>query len=509
MTHRPNKEHELDVVVAKNAGLSFSGTIAIMFFKLASSVIVTRTLGAQLYGIYVLAVAILSFCEIIALFGLENTVVRFVSQFKALGDAPRLRGIIFGVAGLVLLLSPAVYTGLFVLSPYLSETFFSKPVLIPVLKIIAISLPFSCISRLTLAALQGIKLIKYKVYVQQFILPITRIFLFTSTVLLGYGLKGLAYSYLLAEFVGAVFSIYYLFRNIPEVTCFKPIVVEIRKIIYFTVPLFFSTFLNRVMERADILIMGYFLPANMLGIYGIAKRFTPFIILPLYAFNNIFAPIISDLYTKKNMSELKIQFKRVTRWIFITSLPIFTLLIFYSQTILSIFGPDFVVGYQAMIILCIGQVINAASGSVGFMLIMTGRPLVDTLNSSFLCIINVLLNFLLIPIYGIVGAAFAGALSNAVVQLLRLAEVWYYLRVHPYRADFLKPILSSLVTVFMLKLIHHYTIGEIRIMMLPFLFMFFLLSYTGFLWLMKLSPEDQVILVALKNKMLNLKSSKL
>lgn len=503
----PSKnENGIEVVVAKNASLSFIGTIVSIFFKLAASIIVTRSLGAQIFGIYVLALAILSFGEVIALFGLENTLVKFVSQFKALQDAPRLRGAIYGTVGLSLLISFAVSSGLFVSIPYLAEQVFKKPTLIPVLKVIAFSLPFTALHRLLLASLQGVKLVKYKVFVTRFILPFFRISFIISAVLLGYGLKGLAYSYLMVQIIGAIFSAYFLLKNIPEVTCFKPIKWELKKIIGFTIPLFFSTLFNRLMQRADVLIVGYFLPAKMLGIYGIARRFTPFIVLPLEAFNNIFAPIISDLFTKQKMMELEHQFKTVARWIFISSLPVFTLLIFYSETLLSIFGRDFVVGYRAMIILCIGQIINAASGSVGFMLMMTGRPLANTFNSGFLCVTNILLSLYLTPRYGIIGAAFASALSIAGVQLLRLVEVWYFLKIHPYRSDFLKPIFSTLASVLMLKSIHYYGMNEIRIVMLPFLFTLYLLSYTGFLWLMKFSPEDHIVLNEMKAKLLKIKN---
>ena len=506
MPDHSNNKDSVELIVAKNAGLSFTGTIFSISFKLAASIIVTRALGAQIFGIYVLALAILSFGEIIALFGLENTLVKFVSQFKALQDAPRLRGAIYGTVGLSLIISFAVSGTLFVSIPYLAEQVFKKPSLIPVLNVITFSLPFTALNRLLLASLQGAQLVKYQVFVTRFILPFFRISFIISVVLLGYGLKGLAYSHLLLQMIGAIFSGYFLLKKIPEATCFKPFDCELKKIIRFTIPLFFSTLFNQLMQRADVLIVGFFLPANTVGIYGIAKRFAPFILLPLEAFNNIFAPIISDLFTKQKMMELEHQFKTVARWIFISSLPIFTLLIFYSKSILSIFGHDFVSGYQAMTIICTGQIINAASGSVGFMLMMTGRPLVNTFNSAFLCVTNILLSIYLTPRYGIIGAGFASAFSITVIQLLRLSEVWYFLKIHPYRSNFVKPIFSTLASVLMLKLIHHYGISEIHIVMLPFLFTLYFISYTGFLWLMRFSPEDHIVLNEMRAKLLKIKS---
>jgi O-antigen/teichoic acid export membrane protein len=169
------------------------------------------------------------------------------------------------------------------------------------------------------------------------------------------------------------------------------------------------------------------------------------------------------------------------------------------------FGPDFVIGYQAMIILCIGQMINAGSGSVGFMLIMTGRPLANTFNSWISCLINVLLNFFLIPRYGIIGAAVAVALSISLLQLLRLLQVWIFLKLHPFRMDFIKPIISTFASVIILALFHYAAMNEISIAMLPFLFIFYLITYSGFLWLMRLSPEDHIVLNGVKTTLIRSK----
>jgi len=501
------RKDKVELLVAKNAGLSFGGNIANICFKLAISIVLTRSLGPQFFGIYILTLSIISFGEIIALFGLENTLIKFVAEFRALGDAPRLRGAVFGVVGLVAILSSIVCAGLFLLSPYLAERIFGKPNLIPVIKIMAFSLPFTSLHRLSTASLQGVKLIKYKVFVQQLFLPFSRLSLFIISVfLLGYGINGIVGAYVVTEMLGAIFSVYFLIRHIPEIQGFKPVTVEPKRILSFSSSLFFSTLFKHIMHRADVLIMGYFLPMAMIGIYGIAKRFTPFIILPLQAFNNIFAPMISDLYTNQKMKELENQFKTIARWIFTCSLPIFTLLTFYSEPILSIFGTDFVAGYAVMILLCMGQIVNAASGSVGYMLMMTGRPLANTFNSFLLCITNVVLNIYLIPRYGIIGAAFAFVFSNSLVQLLRLLEVWYFLKVHPYRQDFIKPILSSVASILLLKIIHHFGINEIHTIMLPFLFILYMVSYTGFLWLMKFAPEDHIVLNEIKSKLLKIKN---
>ena len=496
---RENSAPEL--TIAKNAGFGLGGSLITVLVRLTISIVITRSIGHESFGVYILAIAIVSVAEIIALLGMENTVVKFVSQFRSLNDAPRLRGTIFWGIGLVLALSSLICAGLFCISHFLGYHIFDKPPLVHILKIMALSLPFSSPGKVLTASLQGIKLVKYKALVQQVLIPFFRLVCVVSAIALGYRLTGIAWSYVMAEVLGIMCSGYFLFKSFPEIRQKSPSIYEARKITFFSLPLLFSGMFNRIVARADILIMGHYLSATMVGIYGVARRCLPLIIMPLGAFNSIFAPVISDLFARKKKKDLETQFKTVAKWVFMTSLPIFTLLTFFSKQILSIFGPGFAAGSLSMMILCIGQMVNAATGSVGFMLMMTGRPFADLLNSGLLCVINVLLNIYLIPRYGIVGAACASAFSITAIQLLRLVEVWYFLRMHPYRWDFLKPVFSGLFAVVMVTMISHSGMSIAGMFRLPILVTLFLLSYVGFLWLLKLSPEDHIVLNGLRRKL--------
>lgn len=497
------------LTVAKNAGFGLGGSLITVLLRLTISIIITRSIGPESFGIYVLAIAVLTIGEIIALLGMENTIVKFVSQFKALNDIPRLRGTIFWGIGLVLALSTAICIGLFCMSHFLGSHIFDKPSLVPVLKIMAFSIPVSSLGKVLIASLQGIKLVKYKVLVQQVLIPSSRLVCVVLAIALGYQLVGIAWSYVMAEVLGIIYSGYFLLKSFPEIKQKSPRIYEAKAITFFSLSMLFAGMFKRIGARADILIMGHYLSATMVGIYGIAQRFLPLIIMPLAAFNSIFAPIISDLFARKRKEDLETQFKTVAKWMFMTSLPIFTILIFFSKQILSIFGSGFIAGSLAMMILCIGQMVNAATGSVGFMLMMTGRPLANSLNSGLLCTTNILLNIYLIPRYGIVGAACASAFSITAIQLLRLAEVWYFLRMHPYRWDFLKPVFSGLFAVIIVTMISHSGISTAGMFRLPILVTLFLSCYVGFLWLLKLSPEDHLVLNGLRRKLFGQKGQQM
>jgi len=494
--------------IARNATYGLGGGVVTLLLRLIISVVIIRSIGSENFGVYVLALATVAVAEILALAGMENTLVKFVSQFRSINDTPRLKGtIIFGIVS-VLLLSVISCIGLFCLSQVLAHQIFNKPNLMPVLKILSLALPFLALSKVLSACLQGIKLIKYKVLLQQILSPGFRLICVALALVSGYHLIGVAWAVVMTEIITFICSFCFFFRGFPEMRNKSPIIFEIKKAIAFSLPLLLTGFSNRILAQADILIVGHFMSGTNVGIYGVIKRFAPLIAMPLGAFNSIFAPIISDLFARKMRADLETQFKTVAKWIFMTSLPVFTLLTFFSKEILMAFDPVFVAGSLAMIVLCTGQMANTSTGSVGFMLMMTGRPHLNLLNSGLLCVTNILLNLFLVPKYGIVGGACAGAFSITAIQLLRLCEVWLFLRMHPYRLDFLKPVASCLISVSLLAGIVQLEIPITRFVMLPFLLMLFLLSYTGFLWLLKFSTEDRIILNSLKNRMFSGKMAK-
>jgi O-antigen/teichoic acid export membrane protein len=436
---------------------------------------------------------------------MDNGMVKFVSEFKAVNDLPRLRGTIFGGFFLVLTMSLLVGLVLFLSGGFLAERFFHKPQLLPVLRIIILSLPFSTLMVILLACLQGAKLIKYQVLVRQLLVPFARLLCVILVLLMGYRLLGVTWAYVLAMILGALWSGFFLIRSFRTIFHKGPIIFEKRRLIVFSLPLFFSQILKRVHGSLDIILIGYFLSTAMVGIYGVLQRFIPLILIPLTAFNSIFAPIISELYAADNQKDLQHQYKLVTKWILTASLPIFTLLTFFSREILALFGADFTTGAKAMIILCVGQLLNTATGSAGFMLMMTGKSYVNLINSVVLTLANVLLNLLLIPKYGIIGAALANAVSIIAVQIFRLAELWYFYRVHPYQIQTLKPIMSCLASLIVIMAVSQIELLKLTFISVPIFIITFLMCYVIFLKIFGLSQEDIIIVEAIKNKIVKQK----
>jgi len=118
---------------------------------------------------------------------------------------------------------------------------------------------------------------------------------------------------------------------------------------------------------------------------------------------------------------------------------LFVLIVVFSEFVLDIFGNEFEIGKNTLIILAIGQFINAVSGSVGFLLNMTGKQRIFKNIFLIAVIINVVLNFILIPKYGMVGAAIATMISVAVWNIVSVV----YIKLEFNIRTFYLPIVSA------------------------------------------------------------------
>jgi len=255
----------------------------------------------------------------------------------------------------------------------------------------------------------------------------------------------------------------------------------------------------------DISMVGYFLASEDVGIYQVAVKVSSLVLMSLAALNAIFIPTISSLYHKEEKEKLSSVFKTVTRWGLFLGLLILLVLVVSPKEIMMIFGSGFVLGISSLLILCFGQLIYVGIGSSGNMLIMTGKEKIETLNDIGVLILDVVLNLILIPKYGILGAAIATAFCLAVLNILRVLEVlevYLLFKVHPFSIKSFKGILSALFTFFVAFPLKYYFFSDFHYLIDLFLTSFvILISFSLFLIFFKFEKEDKFILKKIKERL--------
>ena len=493
--------------LAKNAGISGIGEVVFNILGYITTIVITRTVGPAVFGIFNLANTITSMTQIFSNAGLGQGLLRFVAFYKGRADIPRLKGAIIFSTRVSLFLSLLFGAVMFYLSDLIAVRFFHNPDVGFAIRILMISLPFLTLGDLWLRSIQSLQIIKYQVYTQKIYQPIAKLISLVVLFLLGLKLSGILAASIISVLVGFSFSFYYLLKIFPIHKKLPAPVYEKKEIINFSLPLSLTQFLDFIILSINILMLGYFKTAADVGIYAAVAKLGGLVVLPLVSFNNIFAPMISEFYSRNEMNKLEDLFKIVTKWIFTLSLPVFLIFILFARPIMGIFGQSFVIGTAALIIFGAGQLINAGTGSVGIILTMTGRPKINLLNSIALCVLNIILNYLLIPQYGIIGAAFATGLSIAIINVLRLAEVYYFLRIHPFRLDYLKPCIAGFLSLFLVYLaVHKFFPVSLSLSDISLLLLFFVALYALFIFFLKLEKEDEYILKLFYRKLISLKN---
>lgn len=214
-------------------------------------------------------------------------------------------------------------------------------------------------------------------------------------------------------FTGVFSTIYLLFilkKKYPKKTNLNN-KISIKEIIKKSSPMAISAIAYIMMQGVDIILIGKFLDFNAVAYYSVAVKLTMIISLALSSVNAVNSPTIAKLNTLKDSEGLKQNLKKASRLIFILTIPAIIILAMFSGLVLGLFGEDYILAQNALYILLIGQTVNALCGSVGVYMNMTNRQriLQNLLIIAFF--INLILNWVLIPKYGMIGAAVATSIS--------------------------------------------------------------------------------------------------
>ncbi len=204
--------------------------------------------------------------------------------------------------------------------------------------------------------------------------------------------------------------------------------VGIKEILKVSLPLMLAQAVHFIMSWTDKLMLGILDSPDVIsgistnsaqiGVYHTAFKLSMFATIGLMAIKSIASPKFAELFKKEDFASLKKVTQQSTKLIFWTTLPLVIIFISFSEYIMGLFGEEFTVGVFAFIILSIGRVIVSFSGAAGNLLQMCGRQVIFMNVAVIGSVINIILNFTLIPIYGINGSAIATMVSLVSFNLL-------------------------------------------------------------------------------------------
>jgi O-antigen/teichoic acid export membrane protein len=210
----------------------------------------------------------------------------------------------------------------------------------------------------------------------------------------------------------------------------------VKQLMHYSLPMLAASSFIFIMGWTDTLMLGYYNDKVDVGIYNVVIRIARITIITITSVNLVLAPRISELYSSSEIDKMKQVISKSTKLIFLFTAPIVIVIILANKFVLSIFGEEFIAGGTSLIIITISQFFNAISGSVGQVMNMTGHHKKLRNFTLISAILNIILNLILIPLYGILGAAIATASSSIILNLISVIFVKNKLGIRTYYSPF-------------------------------------------------------------------------
>ena len=489
--------------IAKGAGIAFTGTFIGTALGYLSRMIIARFLGASDYGLISLGFAVMNITATLSLVGFNTGIKRFVSFYKGKGDEGRIKGTIFGALKICFPLSLIFTLLIFFYAGWISIHVFHSPGLTPVLRIFTIGVPFWVLTAIFNCGTSGFQEIKYEIYTNFIFKDTFKLIAIVTFLALGYGVTGASVGWVLAIIGTSVLAFYFLEKKVFPVLNTKVKAVSVDKELFlFSFPLIFAGLVGLITSWTDTLMLGYFCTSSEVGIYNIAAPTAKLTGIVLTAFGIIFMPVATELYARNRIEDLRNVYSSVTKWIFAIVLPGFLLMALFSASIIrTMFGAEYEEGAMALSILAFSYFVSALVGLASSLLTTYGRTKI-LMGCSFAGAgSNVLFNFLLIPMYGVNGAAIATGTSAVLGSVLYLFFVYRIAKMQPFRLSYVKPLLASLIAVSVIYIITKYVMGVSLFSLAGMLFVFLFLYFFLLLVLKSFEEEDLMIMRAIDQRL--------
>jgi len=488
--------------MARNAGIVWFAEIFAMALAYLTSVVVARVLQPSLYGLFALATTIVNLCAIAAVFGMDHSVVRYLAYYRVRKESSNARGILHLATIVTLIGGLGIAVLVYRVSPVIESQVAKQVGLNSILKYSVFSIPLLGLGRIWLGALQGLQYADKRAVIERILGPSFKLIFMLVFLWMETGVLGAIFGFILSSaFVTAIAGV--------SIGCRMRTAIgkgqrrfQIGEWLEFSFPLFLQSLLYIPMVGSlDILILGYFMSSADVGTYNAALKIAPLTALPLLAFSRPFAPVIADLFGRGDLVGLHSMFKTITKWVFTLSLPICVGIWLVGGDLLSMFGGEYVAANTALVILATGRLVDAAAGPVGYVLMMTGHTRINLANSVILVLVDVLLAVILVPQFGMIGMAIAQAVSMSGINIVRLIELRVVLKMHPYRLDFLKPLLACAVAGSVAFFGIHLFSFDAVLLRVGLLCLLLGILYVFSLWSLGLSQDDKALMAALEQRL--------
>jgi len=498
MAENISKDQALKTLV-KGSSIGFFGMVISQTIVYLLRLFLARALTPSEYGLLFLGLSFINITMSLSSLALFAGIERYVPYYMAKNERERAKGVVWSSIKMVFPFSIFLFVLIFIYADEIGFIFFGEPSLGSVLRIFSFSIPLYAMFKIFETVYLAFKKIKYDLISWHFGRSFVTLFFVVAFSILGFGLLGVTTGYVLG-YAFATFSSLILMQKIFPISRSKEGMYK--KLLVFSLPVLLYGILADITTRIDTLLLGALKTSNEVGIYQTSIPTAQFLWSIPGTLGLIFVPVMTELYAKRKMDEMKGVYKTIAKWGFYVNFPIFLLFFMYPNAVINtLFGNEYLVAGNSLRILSFGYMIYFIGLLSTLMLNVLEKTKYHILNSGLSLLLAFTLNYILIPAYGIDGAAIATAVALTFYTILATSEVYIFSKNLPLHKNMVHGIFSGILSILSIYTITKILFVSLNIFILIMMFIAFFALYVFLLLVMKgFSSEDIMILKAIEKK---------
>ncbi len=422
-------------------------TLGYVALNFVARVVVVRSVTTSEWNSFSLALTLVGVVAAIGTLGLPSAIARSLPYVHS--DDER-RGIVRGALLIGGFAAVASSVALWAAGPWISSTL-GLPELAPALEVFPIAVGTTVVIGLLAAIFQGYEdVVPNALYAQ--VLPPGLFVAFLAVVVvaprIGLTYESALLAYVVANVVTLLFALIYAVRRLPRLLPQGPRAAGAAGRLWtFAIPLLFVGVMSTVSGSGDTLVLGAFHP-NAVGTYTVSLTLARLLQVGIGAAAYIYLPVAARFLRSDNRSAVQLVYVTVTKWMILFSLPLLLLFFFLpSRSLDFVYGPGYATVIAPLQLVVVGAFITTLLGPAANAQVAFGQTRLLAYNATVAGLLDLGLAFVLVPKYGIPGAAIAWASANVSYTGLSLVELAWLTRVHPFRPHFVVPLVVTAVPV--------------------------------------------------------------
>jgi len=491
-------------LIVKSSVFVFIGILLSKILTYVYRILISK-FGPEVYGIFSLSIIVLLWFGVFFSFGLYDGILRFISFYRGKNEINKIR-YVFRTSIIFLFIS-GIVSGilLYLFSNFIAINILHSPDLVVFLQIISLSIPFYTLSFGLLAVIQAYERVKAHSIISDVLRNLVNVVTLGIFIFLGFKTNAVILSYLLGILALFLLSYFYCRHAIPEIFVKPKVSYRLKKVIRkdvfrYSLPFIFSGIIYEIFVNLDSFVIGYFKGATDVGYYNVAILLASFLAIAPTLFTKLFFPLITKEFSLKNFGSIKILSKQVEKWVLIINLPLCLLIILFPGAVINLlFGSEYIAAEISLRILGIGMFFYSLTTVLENLISMIGKSKVLMTNIFIAAVLNLVLNVLLVPRYGMAGAAFSTMLMYFILGIILFFQVKNYTKIIPFKKDMLKICVSIIPPTILLFFLRN--LIPVNLLSIILQVLFFILTYLLLVFITKgIDRNDLMILKAIKKK---------